>query len=102
MDTKTLIKAMEERGMDTSTLQALESPKNYWQDDNGRMSCEDVRCAGRYLHMCIQAKPKAKKHSTPLGTYTKLTQAEIADVRSWSDDGDQGVCESCEWHKTTK
>jgi hypothetical protein len=72
--------------------------KRYWQDDNGRITCEEIRCAGMYLRGLINSEPKAKKHSTPRGTYFLLSNIEVQEVAS---DG-YGVCESCEWHNQSQ
>ena len=75
MNTKTLIKAMKERGMDTTALEALQPIKTYWSDDNGATVCADH--AGAYLTAAIQNRPKAATHNTPLGTWERLSQDDV-------------------------
>lgn len=89
--------------MTTQTPSKTTEPdKTYWESDNGEICCEDIRCAGMHLTHYIKARPKVKKHTTPLGTYTQLTQADIDYVRWWSDDKDRDICETCEWRKNSK
>jgi hypothetical protein len=41
--------------------------KRLWVSDGGDVLCDEH--AGAYLRSSIQAKPKAKSHRTPLGTW---------------------------------
>lgn len=47
----------------------------YWSDDNGAICCETH--AGAYLTASIGAKPKAKSHRTPLGTYELMSEDDV-------------------------
>jgi hypothetical protein len=54
----------------------METNTTHWSDDNGRITCSAH--AGNYLTSAIQAKPKTKKHRTPIGTWEKLDSLEVA------------------------
>jgi len=69
--------------METNTQQ-------YWYNTtNGQQVC--LAHAGNYLTSSIEAKPKAKSHKTPLGTW-KATSAE--DIESFTAEFGS-PCESC-------
>jgi hypothetical protein len=54
----------------------METNTTHWSDDNGRITCSDH--AGNYLQSAITAKPKAKKHRTPMGTWEYMNSLEVA------------------------
>lgn len=63
-----------------------------WTDDGGQILCADH--AGGYLTSAIAARPRARQHRTPLGTWDRVTAVEIAaDPTLW-------ICETCvPWSK---
>jgi hypothetical protein len=66
-----------------------------WTDDNGRMTC--VKHAGSYLSSAIAARPKARRHRTPLGTWERLSEADwFATVEEFrAAELPDPACESC-------
>lgn len=64
----------------------------YWANDNGSICCDDH--AGAYLTAAMEARPRAKAHRTPLGTWEQLTTLEVTFMRA-----DFGVelCETCRY-----
>lgn len=63
-------------------------------ENNGSISCEQH--GGSYLRWEIDARPKARKHVTSLGTWLRVT----ADDRSWwlAEFGRAMACETCGKH----
>lgn len=49
-------------------------PRPLWTSNGGEIVCE--RHGGSYLASAIAARPKARKHSTPLGVWVKVSDAE--------------------------
>ncbi|CAB4178020.1 hypothetical protein UFOVP1462_24 [uncultured Caudovirales phage] len=49
--------------------------RRLWVSDNGDVTCEEH--AGMYLHCAIEAKPKAKSHRTPLGTWDAFSMRDL-------------------------
>lgn len=58
-----------------------------WAGDDGTVLC--TAHAGMYLSTAVQQRPAARSHRTPLGTWDRLTKAEIAS------DPEVFVCETC-------
>lgn len=63
----------------------------YWANDNGAVCCEAH--AGCYLQSEIEARPRAKSHRTPLGTYELLDSLDVAVLNAEFGE----VCETCRW-----
>lgn len=70
-------------------MEAMTKTQTFWADTNGRIVCENH--GGNYLQSAIASKPKAKKHSTPITIWEKLSEDEVQEVRSWNAE----VCETC-------
>jgi hypothetical protein len=69
----------------------METNTTHWSDDNGRITCSAH--AGNYLTSAIQAKPNAKKHRTPMGTWEYMNIIEVAEFLA-----EFGVpCETCRY-----
>lgn len=56
-----------------------------WVSDNGDVTCDDH--AGMYLRCAIEAKPNAKKHRTPLDSWSLYFTNLLG--------GENLVCETC-------
>ena len=56
-----------------------------WVNDDGTVTCDNH--AGMYLRSAFQAKPKAIKHKTPLGTWCAYYTNLLG--------GENLVCETC-------
>jgi len=62
-----------------------------WSNDNGEISCAEH--GGSYLRSAITARPKARAHRTPLGTWERLTRADLAELARMV--GRPVGCETC-------
>ena len=49
-----------------------------WVSDNGDVTCANH--AGVYLSAAIQAKPKAKSHLTPLGSWHSYASIDLGGL----------------------
>ena len=63
-----------------------------WCNDNGAICCTEH--AGSYLRSAITARPKARTHRTPLGTWEQMTFGDIADFIN--ETGMKVLCETCQ------
>lgn len=61
----------------------------FWANDNGAICCQDH--AGHYLSSAISARPRAKTHRTPLGTYELLNNLEVTFLSTEYGE----ICENC-------
>lgn len=67
----------------------------YWCDDNGAITCETH--AGNYLSSGIKARPNAKTHRTPLGTFEMLHDDEVAELLTMMQGMKrEHICEMCD------
>lgn len=62
-----------------------------WSNDNGEISCAEH--GGSYLRSAISARPAARAHRTPLGTWERLTRADLAELERMM--GRPVGCETC-------
>lgn len=62
-----------------------------WSNDNGEISC--AQHGGSYLRSAIAARPRARAHRTPLGTWERLTAGEVAELARMV--GRPVGCETC-------
>ena len=62
-----------------------------WSNDNGQISCAEH--GGSYLRCAITARPKARTHRTPLGTWERLTPGDLAELERMI--GRPVGCETC-------
>ena len=69
--------------------------RTYWENDNGAIACEEH--VGAYMTAEIAANPKAKTHRTPIGTFYRMTAADVADFEAlMAQYGDRPeCCETC-------
>lgn len=65
--------------------------KRYWVANNGNISCEEH--GGQYLKSAVYQSPKARRHTTPLAVWERMTAQDIEEVRSFRPH----VCEGCEY-----
>jgi hypothetical protein len=63
-----------------------------WIHDDGRISCEEH--AGGYFTSIVARFPTLDEISTPLGTWERLSRADIAQLAEMI--GRAPVCETCE------
>lgn len=75
--------------------------QQYWSNDQqGTIYCSDH--AGSYLYHAIQSKPKARRHRTPLGDWSLMTEAEVIEFLQFLNDEmgitTDSICESCRDH----
>lgn len=71
-------------------MSAAITSNTVWVDDNGQILCTDH--AGSYLRCGIQAAPRAWEHHTPLGTWTRLSRAEVVEFEMHFG---RNACETC-------
>lgn len=62
---------------------------HYYGDLNGSVCCPDH--VGSYAQMQLQKNPNLKKIVTPITTWERLTDAELAEVATYNMD----ICEIC-------
>lgn len=62
-----------------------------WSNDNGEISCAEH--GGSYLRSGISARPNARAHRTPLGTWERVTRADLAELERMV--GRPVGCETC-------
>lgn len=72
--------------------------QQYWSDEiQGTIYCVDH--AGSYLTHAIQSNPTARRHITPLGDWSRMTDAEVAEFREFLADEagiiTDSICEQC-------
>lgn len=65
----------------------------HWFNDNGSICCEEH--AGSYLTAAIEARPRAKSHRTPLGTWELMPADEVAEFLQYTEG--KPVCETCRY-----
>lgn len=62
-----------------------------WINNNGRTACP--RHGGGYLTAAVAARPRARRHETPLDTWRKITATDRA---LWREAGCGAIrCEDC-------
>jgi len=65
--------------------------RTMWIDDNGRILC--AQHAGSYLRTAIDARPRARTHRTPIGTWDRM---DAMFIEEWEREiGAPPSCESC-------
>lgn len=76
----------------TSTLKTEKDNPNtpLWTDGGGTILCSPH--AGNYLTSAIDARPRARTHRTPLGTWDLMTSEEVAVLRL---EFGPLICETC-------
>jgi len=80
--------------MNTTTTKEITTMKivtRIYLDDNGRCTCEQH--AGEYLTASITANPSAHIHTTPIGTWERLT---TDDIRLLEKYGADTCCDRCD------
>ena len=63
----------------------------YFANDNGQITCEEH--AGRYLSQALEVDRTASQHWTPLGTWLRLTPADVAELGEALET--TTICETC-------
>jgi hypothetical protein len=70
----------------------------YWTNDNGRVVCHNH--LGNYGTAELASNPKTRKLHTPMGTWEKMTGADLAYwVEFITTLNYTEACEDCRWMK---
>jgi hypothetical protein len=69
--------------------------RTYWENDNGAIYCQEH--LGNYMRAATAANPKALEHSTPLGSYYKLSKSDLVEILESLTELNMGseCCETC-------
>jgi len=96
MKTATLIKAMKERGMDTTAIEKLveKQSKRIWSDLNGRCECD--KHLGVEASAILEMRPKAKTITTSMTKWSIMSQEDVAYLSNEYCNGGT-ICESCRY-----
>lgn len=65
----------------------------YFQDLNGRICCTNH--IGLEAKERLERQPNAKKISTSMTKWERITEMEIAEIATWNAD----ICETCHFTK---
>ena len=96
MKTETIIKAMQERGMNTDALEKLVEKQSttIWTDLGGRCVCD--KHLGMEAMSRLQARPQAKTITTSMTKWSIMKQDEVDYLSAEYCDGGT-ICESCRY-----
>ena len=96
MKTTTLIKAMKERGMDTTAIEKLveKQSKRIWSDLNGRCVCDNH--LGCEASAKLEMRPKAKTITTSMTKWSIMTEEDVTYLSNEYCNGGT-ICESCRY-----
>ena len=73
-------------------MQATITKQSLWIHDNGQVSC--CEHFGSYARAELGRTPQARLLQTPLGTWERLSQADLAQLAEMI--GRASMCETCE------
>jgi len=94
MKTETVIKAMQERGMNTDALEKLVQKQStrIWTDLGGQCACD--KHLGMEAMSRLKARPQAKTITTSMTKWSIMNQDEVDYLSAEYCKGGT-ICESC-------
>lgn len=75
------------------TAETIETTETIWINEDGMTTC--MAHAGHYLRTAVAARPRSKRHFTPLDDWCAVTAADQAILKQEGED--PVTCETCTW-----